>query len=291
VARVATRQHGVVSRRQLLEAGLTTRAVESWLRGRRLHRVHRGVYALGHARLTFRGWLWAAVHACGGPEAAVISHRSAAAVWDLLPIPSGAVDVTTLRESRPAAGLRVHRSLSLDAKRDRTVHDEDALPTTTVARTLVDLAATLTAHRLERVCHQAQILRLLDVNDIEPLLAGSKGAPKLRQALATLADAEPAITRSELEDRFVALVAQANLPRPLVNVQLHGHEVDFLWPDRHLVAETDGRATHLTPTAFETDRRRDAQLLVAGYRVVRFSYREVAVEPHAVASTLRSLLA
>jgi hypothetical protein len=153
-----------------------------------------------------------------------------------------------------------------------------------VARTLADLANVVTAHQLERLCHRAQTLRLLDAGALR-----SRGA--LRKALATLQNDDPQITRSELEDRFLALVARAGLPRPLVNARIDHYEVDFLWPAHRLVAETDGAATHLTPTAFEHDRRRDAELLLAGYRVVRFTWVQVTEQPDGVASTLEGLLA
>src|SRR5204863_6405115 len=138
-------------------------------------------------------------------------------------------------------------------------------------------AGVLTGHQLERSCHRAEVLRLLDVSDVERLLAParSRGARNLRAALATLAPAAPAVTRSELEERFLALAAEAGLPRPEVNAMVAGHEVDFLWRDQRLIVETDGAATHLTPTAFEEDRRRDAALQVAGFRVVRFTSRQI----------------
>jgi very-short-patch-repair endonuclease len=282
VAAVAERQDGVVSSAQLLAAGLGQGAIEHRVRRGRLHRIYRGVYAVGHRRLTPRGRLWAAVLACGGPEAAVPSHRTAAAVWDLLPSPAQ-FEITTRRESRPRPGIRVHRSRTLTAA-DITTHD--GLPVTTVARTLLDLAATLNPHRLERVVHRAEHLRLLDMDQLP-----TRTPSPLRAALHTLATGDPQLTRSGLEERFLTLVLEAQLPRPEVNARVGGHEVDFLWRGHRLVVETDGAATHLTRAAFEEDRRRDAVLQVQGYRVLRFTWRQVVEQPRATIATVTRLLA
>jgi predicted transcriptional regulator of viral defense system len=291
VAALAARQHGVVSIAQLRACGLGDGAIDLRVRRRGLLRLHRGVYAVGHARLTPRGRLWAALLACGGQQAAVVSHRSAAAVWELAPPPSTGVDVTTLRQSRSVEGVRVHRTASLHTHDIHRGHD--GLPVTTVVRTLLDLAVVLTPTRLERACHEAEIQRSLDTKAIDAVLdrAGTgPGTRRLRNAMNDLAarGAEP--TRSELEIRFLSLIAQFGLPRPRANATAAGLEVDFFWPDQRLVAETDGAATHLTTAAFETDRRRDAILQVAGLRVVRFTWRQLDERPEAVARTLRSLL-
>jgi hypothetical protein len=290
VAALAQRQHGVVSMSQLRAAGLRSGAIEWRVQRRRLHRVHRGVYAVGHPRLTLRGTLWAAVLACGGVDAAALSHRSAAAVWDLRQ-PPARPEVTTLREHTSTPRLQVHRSKTLDPLND-VVRQPDGLPVTTVARTLADLASVLTPHQLERACHRAEVLRRLDADAVEGLLDRLPGrhTRNLRRALATLTAADPDITRSELEERFLDLVADAGLPPPRVNATVVDHEVDFLWRASRLIAETDGAAAHLTPTAFGEDRRRDAALQVAGFRVVRFTWRQVTRDPDRVAATLRALL-
>jgi very-short-patch-repair endonuclease len=291
VAGLAQRQHGVVSMAQLRALGLERGAIEWRLRRGRLHRVHRGVYAVGHRRLAVRGRLWAAVLACGGIDVAALSHRTAAAVWDLGPHPAGKLDVTSLHRSTSTSALRVHRGDTLDPLND-VVRQPDGLPVTTVARTLADLAQILTPHQLERACHRAEVTRALDAAAIEAMLDRLSGrrSKSLRQALASLAAADPDVTRSELEERFLALVADAGLSRPRVNAIVAGHEVDFLWPAARLIAETDGHAAHLTPTAFDEDRRRDAALQVAGFRVVRFTWRQVSRHPGGVAETLSALL-
>jgi very-short-patch-repair endonuclease len=291
VAALARRQYGVVSMTQLRALGFERGAVDWRARRGRLHRVHRGVYAVGHLRLGVRGQLWAAVLACGGVDAAALSHRTAAAVWDLSPLPSGKLDVTSLRRSTSTRTLRVHRGDTLNPLND-VVRQPDGLPVTTVARTLADLAQVLTPHQLERACHRAEVLRKLDAPAVEQLLARLPGrrSRSLRRALASLAAADPDITRSELEERFLALVADAELPRPRVNATVAGHEVDCLWRASRLIAETDGAAAHLTPTAFDEDRRRDAELQIAGFRVVRFTWHQVTRHPDGVAETLEALL-
>ena len=282
VAALAQSQCGVVSRAQLEEAGLGRGAIQRRVANKRLHRLHRGVYAVGHPGLTGRGRLWAAVLACGGPAAAVLSHRSAAALWDLIPTPAR-TEVTTLGEARSTSAIRVHRSSTL--RPCDIVTQTDGLRLTSVMRTLSDMAADLTQHRLERACHRAAFLRILDTAAIDT-------APRpLRAAVASLERGEPQMTRSQLEERFLALVDRYDLPRPLVNKEVLTYEVDFHWPDHRLVVEVDGAGAHLTPAAFESDRRRDAELQVAGWRVVRFTWRQVTHEAESVAATLVALLA
>jgi Protein of unknown function (DUF559) len=285
LAALATRQYGVASATQLRALGFGRGAIERRLLLGRLYGVHRGVYAVGHRRLSWRGHLWAAVLACGGVETAVLSHLAAAALWDLLPVPAGPIDVTSLRRSVSRDGVRVHKSGTL---RPEEVTRLDGLPVTTVARTLSDLATVLTPHQLERVCHRAEHLRLLDVAQIREV--PGRPAVALRAALATLERGDPDVTRRGLEELFLGLVARHDLPRPLVNTPVGPYEVDFLWPDQRLAVETDGAATHLTPTAFETDRARDADLLTQGYRVARFTWRQVADDPDRIAATLTKLL-
>jgi hypothetical protein len=203
-------------------------------------------------------------------------------------MPSGAIDVFTLGRSCSRKGIRVHRTTSLEPQ---DITNIDGLPLTTPTRTLIDLADQLTPHRLERVLHRAEILRILDANAIHARLTALPGrrSRTLLQALATL-QRGPDVTRSELEERFLALVAAHGLPRPLVNHRIEGYEVDFYWPDHHLIVETDGAATHLTLAAFEADRARDAHLTALGYRVIRLTWRQLSERPHEVAQLLRRVL-
>jgi very-short-patch-repair endonuclease len=217
----------------------------------------------------------AAVLATGG----VLSHHSAAAVWGIR-AHDGDVHVSVSgRDQRPRPGLRIHRSCSVNA----AVHD--GLPLTTPTRTIHDLAACLPQHELDRAVEQAQILRLATSDEIAADMP-RRGRAALRAAL----NHEPQLTRSEAERRLLALIRQARLPRPRTNVVVHGYEVDLLWPEQRLIVEVDGYAYHSTRHAFERDRARDAALQAAGYRVVRFTWRQIVHEPHAVVAQLARLL-
>ena len=282
LAELAFRQHGVVSAAQLRALSLDASAVKRRVRAGELHPIHRGVYAVGHARLDFDGRLWAAVLA----RNAVVSHRSAAAKIELIAIPGGRIEVTTLGAAHSDDRILVHRSRTLTPSDVITL---DGLPITTPTRTIQDLAQVLSPYRLERVLHQAEHRQLLDAAKLATPSPGRRSLA-LRAGLDTLATAEPQLTRSEVEDRMLALCDRVDLPRPEVNPPLLGYVPDFLWRAARLIAETDGRGTHLTPTAFEDDRERDARLMLAGYRVVRFTYRQLVHRPDVVAATLAALL-
>jgi very-short-patch-repair endonuclease len=289
LANLAERQHGVVTLGQLRSLGLTASGVRDRAVRGRLHRVHRGVYSVGHPLLTGRGRLMAAVLACG--HDAVLSHRSAAGWWGLRPDSRRQVDVTLPRRTRGRTGIDVHATATLRPE-DVTVHD--GVPCTSVARTLLDLAEVVDRRGVERAVEQAEVLRLYDGNAMEEVLAraaGRRGAEILRR----LAPAPgPGLTASELEERFLALCRTAALPQPEVNAWLALGDgtikADFLWRAERLLVETDGHASHGTRGAFERDRRRDQQLVVAGFRVVRFTWRQVAAEPDLVSATVGALL-
>jgi uncharacterized protein DUF559 len=286
IARIAAGQERLVSVAQIREAGLGGGALRHRVLAGRLHLVGPGVYAVGVPLLTGRAPLWLAVLARGGPRDAVVSHRSAAALWDLLPWPAGPVDITTRRRASSSPQIRAHRSRTLDWDADVTTID--GLPVTTVARTLIDLADVLDPHTLRRVVHRAAELGLLDVAALDPGPGRRRRA--LDAALATLITADPIVTRSRFEEAMLALIDRAGLPVPLVNVPLLGYVADFLWPDHRLVVETDGRE-HRGARRYEHDRERDAKMLLAGYRVVRFTWRQSTERPEYVVATLRALLA
>jgi very-short-patch-repair endonuclease len=282
IAALAKRQHGVVSRRQLLAAGVTARAIEHRLAMRRLHHVHRGVYAVGHPLVSGEGRYLAAVLACGA--GAVVSHRSAAAMWDLRPSSSPVVHVTVARRgTRRRRGIAVHATRWLPSEE---VAAKDAVPCTSPMRTLVDLAAVLRPRDLSRALERSLMLRLFDRAALAAALAhagGRRGTGALGRLVAELDD-EPPPARSELERRFLELVRAARLPAPVVNGRVGAYEVDFHWPAHRFVVETDGRATHDTPIAFERDRERDLALALAGFDVVRISWRQLDREPDRVAA-------
>ena len=271
---LARRQHGVVTVAQLLEAGYTRSAVSHRVRRGWLVPLFRGVYQVGPVRAQC-GLEMAAVLATGG----VLSHHSAAKVWGIRPH-NGDLHVTvTGRDQRPRPGLRIHRSLSLNAA------VQDGLPLTTAARTLHDLAAHLPQHELDRAVEQAQILRLTTRAEIANTMPR-----RARRALAAALRPEPALTRSEAERRLLALIRQARLPRPQTNVVVNGFEVDLFWSEQRLIVEVDGFAYHSTRQAFERDRARDAALQAAGYRVIRVTWRQIVDEPHALVARLAVLL-
>jgi very-short-patch-repair endonuclease len=288
LAALAREQHGVVARWQLLPRGFAPDVVDRWIASGRLHRVHQGVYAVGHTRLTVWGHCMAAVLSCG-PHA-VLSHRSAARLWNLLSDSRRLIDVTVPgRNRRPRGVVRVHQTRNL---RPDDVTVVDGIPVTSVARTLLDLAATEKAERMEQAIQRAETHRLFDLKAVEQLLERSprhKGRRPLLDALTDVVHTVPG-TRRELERLFQSLVREAGLPRPEVNTMIEGLEVDVVWRDHRLIVELDSREFHLTRRAFETDRERDAALQVAGYRVIRITWRRLMNEPDAIVRELRALL-
>jgi very-short-patch-repair endonuclease len=287
VARLAARRHAVVSRRQLLAIGLSKD--EIWHRAKigRLHRIHAGVYAVGHPLLLRHSLYMAAVLAC---EGVVLSHRSAAALLGLRHAPAGDVEVTVLRAGgRRIRGIRVHATRSFHTS---DITTEKNIRCTSPARTLVDLAAVLSRRQLRRALERSIELRILDGHAIDAALdraRGRRGVGVLRTLLAGQRG-DPPPPRNELERRFVDLVRDQRLPIPAVNAHVGAYQVDFHWARHHLIVETDGRATHDTAHQFEEDRRRDLELTLAGWHVIRVGWRQVVYEPFRVAALLKSKL-
>jgi Transcriptional regulator, AbiEi antitoxin len=287
VAELARSQHGVVSRRQLLERGVGPGAIKHWLRTGRLHLLHHGVYAVGHAAVSPKGRLLAAVLACG--DGALASHRSAAWRWELLPAPGGPADVTLPGTSRRGPrGVRLHRARHLTPE-DRS--RKEGIPLTSVARTVLDMAAILSRRRLERMLERCDRLRLFDRAALERVCAaypGHRGATALAALIAAFQGAPDA--RSDLERDFLDFCDDHGLPRPAFNTVVEGHLVDARWPGHSLVVELDSWDFHRDRATFESDRRRDADLLVAGHPVLRVTSRRLKGEPLDLAGTVRSLL-
>jgi very-short-patch-repair endonuclease len=287
LAALAARQHGVVTLAQLAGLGIGRRAVAGRVTAGRLRRLHRGVYLVGPLEVPLAREL-AAVLACG--ERAVLSHRAAAALWGLRRASGGDVDVTVGdADVRSRPGIRVHRTRRL---RRGEATRRQRIPVTTPARTLFDLATVVDGQELGRALEQAEILRLVTPGGLEALLRaqrGRAGARALRRALDHRAG--PALTRSEAEARLLALVRAARLPAPAANARVGRFEVDLLWSAERLVVEVDGYAFHATPEAFERDRSRDAELQVAGYRVLRVTWSQIVREPEALVARLAVALA
>ena len=288
MAQLAARQHGAVARRQLEALGLGRGAIAHRVEAGRLHRVHLGVYAVGYPLLTGHGRWMAAVLACG--DGALLSHRSAAALWELPISATGPIDVTIIgRCHRGRPGITLHQPRHLHLS-DRSIRH--GIPVTSVARTILDLAEVASGRQLERALEEAERLRLFDLTAFEYLCkrsVGHRGLGRARSRLESFPDAVPD-TRSELENRFVELCRNAGLPMPSLNVSVAGFVVDALWPAERLVVGLDGFAFHHTRQAFERDRARDAKLQLAGCRVLRITHRRLMREPGAVAAGIRQLL-
>jgi hypothetical protein len=281
LARIAARQHGVVTLPQLLAAGLSRQAIWRRVAAGRLHRVYHGVYAYGHRGLSREGRWMAAVLAAG--EGAALSHLCAAALWDVRKIRTDFVDVVAPKRRGPKGPIRVHASRTLDP---RDVTTRRSIPVTTIARMLVDLTDTLTPHQLANVIHEAAFRERFSLAKTREAMTRAHGRHNLdvlERALALNASGS-AGTKSDPEDAFLAIVGA---PEPLVNTRLLGEEVDFHWPDRRLVVEVDGSG-HARPRTRREDAARDRKLEAAGYRILRFTADDIEQRPAQVLDRLRA---
>lgn len=286
LARMAEEQHGVVSHRQLVGLGYSTGAIGRALASGRLHRVHRGVYAVGHPGVSQHGSCLAAVLACG--QGTLLSHESAAWLWGLLPRFPTQAEVTVPERGHTRKNVHIHHSTILEAE-DREIRE--MVPVTAVPRTLLDLAARSRDRDLGRALERSDRLALLDLAAIDSLLArsgGHSGKSRLKEALSLYRD--PSFFRSGLERRFLALVQKAGLPRPAMNTFAAGHEIDAFWEAERFAVELDGYGTHGTRAAFERDPVRIEDLKLAGIDAIRITARRVEREPDRVVVRLRTLL-
>jgi Transcriptional regulator, AbiEi antitoxin/Protein of unknown function (DUF559) len=291
LARLATRQHGIVSRNQLLTLGLTDTQISRRVRHGRLHRLHRGVYAVGHVRLTQRGRWLAAVVACrSAGSQSVLSHRAAGRLHGILrSAPSNPIDVIATRRHQPR-GVRCHwvRGLHPD---DITI--VDAIPVTTVHRTFLDLAEVMHPLRLFDALELSVRLQRFDLAEMHAVIARNPGRHGLKPLQAQLASltGTPAWLDSRLEAEFLFQLRQhPDLPEPLTHQVVEGEPVDFYWPDHRVVVEVDGDLYHSLPRDRLNDTRRDRKLTLAGYAVLRVSELELKTEPERVMADLRALL-
>jgi hypothetical protein len=260
----------VVTIGQLRAAGLSDDAVLGRVRSGRLYRVYRGVYAVGRRRLPVEGRWMAAVRACG--EGAAVSHRSAAALWGLVPRSGpavgagGPIDVVVPFERRPTrrTGIRLHRSRSLLPS---NVVRRDGIPVTNPARTLADMRRVSSPSELRSMVRKAEVLGLR-----------TELAPRK----------EP--TRSDLEDLFLEFCERYGFPAPAVNREIAEIEVDFSWPDLKVAVETDSYQFHRGAQAYENDHERDLDLRAAGYDVVRLTWRQLTRKPDRCAAAVDEAL-
>lgn len=289
LAELATGQHGVVSHQQLLELGFGVRLIEVRLWEGWLQSVHRNVYAVGHTRLGQRSWWWAGLLAYG--PGAVLSHRTAAVLWEVQRSRRGPIEVTApggRQGIERRSGIWVHRCKL--GPGDTTTRD--GFPVTTVARTLFDLAEVAAYETLKGAAEEADRLKRLQLRELEAVCERGRGRRALRPTRRLLEELRsPDEGRSPLEIRFPAFVRHFRLAPPVQNADVLGHEVDALWPEAKLIVELDSWEHHGHRAAFERDRARDPKLMIAGYRTIRVTHRRLDREPVRLAEEIRELLA
>lgn len=275
IARLAAGQHSVVTRAQLAAVGVTDAAIRNSIEHSRLHRVHRGVFAVGHPALTRHGQCLAAVFARG--DEALLSHRSAAWLWGLLPTLDLPLETSVPWRGHKRSPMHLHHCPALRAE------DADffeGVPVTAVPRTLLDIATSFRGRRLEGVIERSRLRGLLDLDAVDRLLEevrGHAGRKALREGIRIYRD--PATIRSGGELRLLDLLCEAGLPRPRVNTVVEGFELDLYWPSERFAVELDSWDAHRTSASFESDPRRHEELKLAGIEMVRFTGRRLAREP------------
>lgn len=283
ISRLATDQHGVISRRQLLGAGVGSATIDRWLAAGRIHRIHQGVYALGHSALSIDGRLNAALLYSG--DQAVFSHTTAAWIRSLIDTEPTRIHLSVPGRRSSLPGVRVHHSRQLAATHHR------GLPVTSVARTLVDLAGMLSFGELRRALAEADYRGLLSTQEVKAVLrSGRRGSRALRLSLDRHLP-ELARTFSVLEERFLALCQDAGVPMPEVNATVGRMRVDALWRGELLAVELDGAAAHGGWAQVSRDRERELALRRLGFRVVRYTWQQVTDRPAEVVRDLRGQLA
>jgi hypothetical protein len=284
---LARRQHGVITRGQLIGLGFTPKAIKHRVRVGRLHPVFRGVYAVGRPSLTHEGRWMASVLACG--PGAVLSHRSAAALWGFGREHPHYIDVSVRRSSETRIpGLRCHRRPSLPSNE---VDLRLNIPLTQPVRTFLDLATATGPKTLERAINEADKLDVIDADTLRRALDDHLGEPGIRLLRHVLDKHTFRLSDDELERLFRPLAAAAGLPTPLTKHIVNKFEVDFFWPDLGLVVETDGWRYHRTPSAQTRDALRFQTHTANGLTPLRFSHYQVKYEPRHVRDILRKTAA
>jgi very-short-patch-repair endonuclease len=287
LAELARLQYGVVATRQLAALGYSAGAVSDAAAAGRLHRVHRGVYAVGHRLIDDYGRCLAAVLHCS--PGALLSHGSAAWLWGLYRYPPNRIDVTapTRRHSKRTIAVHYARLTRAD------IAEHEGIPVTSVARTLLDQAAAVSDERLGRLLERAEELELFDLGAVDELLGRAgrhPGIRRLKRGLAIYRD-NAAFVRSRTEKRFLDLVEKAGLPRPATNVYVSGFELDAYWDRERFAVEIDAFETHGTRGAFERDRIREDDLQLLGIEMIRVTGARMGREPAAVARRVGDHLA
>ena len=279
LADLARRSHGVVTRRELLAAGITAKEIERRLKTGALIAVFRGVYRVGHTAPSVEAHYLAAVKACG--DGALLSGRAAAYLLGLLKGRAPSAEVTA-GTARVVKGVKTRR-----ARRQAAIWG--GVPVTTPAQTLVDLAAVLDAAKLARACHEAGVRHRTTPRQVEAVLArhpNSPGSGRLRAVLR----GEVHVTLSRLEARFVELLRSQDLALPKTNRAVAERRVDCRWPDLNLTVELDSYRYHSSRHAWEQDRRREREAYARGDELRRYTYGDVFESPALMLAELRALL-
>jgi very-short-patch-repair endonuclease len=280
-------QHGIVTRGQLLELGLTPEGIKHRITSGRLRPLWRGVYAVGRPEVSRYGRWMAAILSCG--SRATLSHLSAAALWEIGTEMRGYVEISVPAPADPRrGGILVHRRSMFGEEQVTRLH---GIPVTTPILTLIDLATRLDPHGLEAAVNEADKLDLARTDDVRCALDVAGKRPGVGVLRALLDRRTFTLTDSELERRFLRLVRRAGLPLPLTQQWVNGFKVDFYWPALGLVVETDGLRYHRTPAQQARDRARDQAHTAAGLTALRFTHAQVASEPERVEQTLRAVAA
>lgn len=287
LAELAEAQHGVVTFQQLRELGFSKGHISRAYEADRLRRIHRGVYAVGHARLSDHGRCHAAVLACG--DGAVLSHHSAAWLWGFLPRCQAEPAVTTPSRGHRRRGVRVHRATALSS-RDRVV--VEGIPLTSPTRTLLDLGAVATARDLNSAIDRARRLGRLDLDSLDATLSRHRrtvAAQRLKRALALYR--KPVFDRARSELLFLDALEKEGQPLPVLNRWVENWEIDAYWEDERFAVEVDGWETHGSRQAFENDRLRLEEMKLAGIDCIRISARRIETHPKQVAQRIGIFLA
>lgn len=283
VARLAGRQHGNVTRAQLLAMGLNSPGITHRVKSGRLHRLHRGVYAVGRPPKTILERAAAAVLACG--PGAALSHRSALALWGLLRSWPWRFDVAIPRDRRPK-GIKIHHATGLAA---RDIRRHKGIRVTSPARTLLDCAPQLSETALTRAVNDGRHARLLALEDLADVIARFPTHPGARR-LARFVHVKGGPTRSEWEDAFPVFCRRFGLPQPVMGAKVAGYTVDALFPDEQVIVELDSWKFHSSRDSFERDRERDAATLAANHVTVRITWERMHKRPAPEAARLREIL-
>ena len=286
LALLADRQYGVVTSRQLQELGFSSSAIGRACGAGRLHRIHRGVYAVGRRKLSRHGHCLAALLACGSDV--VLSHHSAGWLWGFLSWCPKIADVTVPARGKRREGIRVHHCPGL-IEEERSM--SDGIAVTSPARTLLDLAATSKPRLLSSCIDRAKRLERLNLCEIDALLErrrGAAGSPALQTALALYRT--PVFDRAKSELLLLDLVKRAGLPTPVLNTWVEKFEIDAYWRTERFAVEVDGWETHGSQRAFEDDRVRIEEMALAGIFAIRISARRIEQKPREIGDRLRLLL-